>query len=336
MSEIRAAGDEWQLSPTVSLIRVGEMWLMDDPARGSHRILNTLPRWLGHSLAALASSGTMKQEQVIHALEDAGVPEGQGEACFKSFVEAGVLVGPSPSTPERDAGNLRDRQWAVISPPVNYRDPATKDADIQLMYSYAEETNPPASATQVPETWARVQLPLPERETEEDFLGRLGRLLHLTYGVQSEMNFGPLPRSRRTPPSFGASHPFDISVTTKLKSDGRTAYYYHPSEHSLVALPASQCDHGESAHATPGGSGVYLSIHLAIERVHWRYRTSTVYPTVLLDLGHLTETLGQVAESMGIVLTATAGRVEPTLPKRDQTLGPALRTYHASLETRGC
>ncbi|MYT56042.1 hypothetical protein GTW29_29160 [Streptomyces sp. SID7834] len=150
------------------------------------------------------------------------------------------------------------------------------------------------------------------------------------------MNFGPLPRSRRTPPSFGASHPFDIAVITSRISGERTAYYYQPVEHSLVILPASAYDVAVSAPPeTSGCRDIELSIHLAIERVHWRYRTSTVYPIILLDLGHLTETLRQVADSMDIRLTATAGRTEPALSKSDQVLGPRLRQYRACLKTRG-
>lgn len=150
------------------------------------------------------------------------------------------------------------------------------------------------------------------------------------------MDFGPLPRSRRTTPSFGASHPFDISVSTSRLSGKRTTYYYQASEHSLVALPTLVCDPDTGDAPEPSAGGDFdLSIHLAIERAHWRYRTSQVYPTVLLDLGHLTETLHQVCESMGVGLTVTAGRMEPALSKDDQALGPRLRKYRVQLRTRG-
>ncbi|MGW7198726.1 hypothetical protein [Streptomyces chryseus] len=336
MNVDRVADDAWQLSPSASLIRVGDAWPLGDPARGSHRILNALPAWLGQALAVLTSAGTVTLGQASDDLARAGVPEAHVDFCLRSLADAGVLVEYSTDIPERDAGNLRDRQWAVISPPADYRDPGTKDADVQLMYSYAEEDEPPVSSTQAPETWARTPLPRLENNTDNRFLERLGRLLYLTYGVHSEMDFGPLPRSRRTPPSFGASHPFDICVTTSQVSGTWATHYYQPSEHSLVTLPASQYSPGAGDfHESCGSGDITLSIHLAIERVHWRYRTSTVYPTVLLDLGHLTETLRLVAESMRIGLTVTAGRTEPALPKSDQVMGPRLRQYRACLETRG-
>lgn len=35
----------------------------------------------------------------------------------------------------------------MISPPADYRDSGTRDADMKLMYSYAAEAEPPASST---------------------------------------------------------------------------------------------------------------------------------------------------------------------------------------------
>ncbi|MFQ6144608.1 hypothetical protein ACLMNJ_16255 [Streptomyces seoulensis] len=333
MSETQMDPGAWAVSPTLSLLRLGEAWLMEDPARGSHRILNTLPGWLGRALATLISAETVTTEEAHSALKAAGVPEGHVGSCLRSFTEAGVLVHAGTSRPHRDAGSMRDRQWAVISPPVDYRDPTAKDADVQLMYSYAEQAAVPPCATQVPEAWARIPLPEPEETvgTGGSLLDTLGRLLYLTNGVQSEIEFGPLPRSRRTPPSFGASHPFDISVRAPSGTGERTNYYYQPVEHALVVLPPPEqvCGTGSARLAVGGELEVDLSIHLAIERVHWRYRTSTVYPTVLLDLGHVTETLRLVAQSLGVSLVQTSGRTEPTLPKSDHVLGPILRQYRA-------
>ncbi|MEV6987454.1 hypothetical protein AB0M95_40210 [Sphaerisporangium sp. NPDC051017] len=325
----------WKLSPTISLIRVGDEWLIEDPAQGSYRQFNTLQKWLSEALTRLVSGGTMTDEQVCEVLKKAGIPVRYVEYCLQSFLDSGVLVDATADPPPRDFGSLRDLQWATVSRSLDYRDPEAKATDIQLMYRYAQDDFPPASSTQAPETWTWIDLPDPDPDHGGGLLNKLGYMLYLVYGVHAEIHFGPLPRTRRTPPSFGASHPFDISVTTSAFSGERTAYYYQPAEHSLVALPATESDLSTDdpvLEQTLELANIDLAIHLAIERVHWRYRTSTAYPTVLLDLGHLTETLDMVADCMNVRLTVLAGRAEPPLAKEGHLLGPQLRRYRAQMK----
>src|SRR6478609_5347981 len=101
MSDIREVGGPWQLPPSVSLIRVGDEWLMDDPARGSHRKLDALPGWLGQALVTLVSAGPLTSEQLGDVFTAAGVPAEHIDSCLRSFVEAGVLVGPAVRSPGR-------------------------------------------------------------------------------------------------------------------------------------------------------------------------------------------------------------------------------------------
>lgn len=317
----------WKLSPTLSLVTVQGQWIIEDPRRGSHRLLNTLPSWLLSLLAALAQRGDASWSELTASAVSQGVPHDRADACIRSLAKAHLIVPADSHAPSRDASALRDHQWALASERMDYTDESAIADDIALMYHYAESSPPPAPCWEPEAGSGGVTLPHPMLDHGDRPLADLGRLLFFTNAILNDTCIGPLPRSRRVPPSHGASHPFDLTLlTARPSADGTTAHYgYDAAAHALVRLKA------ESAAPTPVAPRTdVLSVHAALERVQWRYRTSTAYPTLFLDLGHLVETLFQVAETLKLDVLEIPHDDEPVLDSRLPGLGPLFARFALS------
>ncbi|MEU4800462.1 nitroreductase family protein [Streptomyces sp. NPDC023327] len=323
MSDHQSALQRWAVSPTVSLVRLDGTWLWEDPARGAHRRLRTVPSWLGPLLAQLLAGPPLPWQSLASAAEDCGVPADRTEGCLNSLVAAGLLVPGDTAGPDRDNSALRDRQWALVSPPADYTRPDTVDEDITLMWRQAAQEVPPPAYHHFGEG-PRVTLPHPVLDAPGNPLDALGHLLYLTHGVIEDAAIGPLPRTRRAPPSHGAAHPFDLTVTTRGVLEEVRTYGYDPSEHALVPVADEVPDTGTPA-TEPGllSEADVLTIHLVAERVQWRYRSSTAYPTIFLDLGHLVETLYTAAARLGWQVTELPSCGAPLFKPRAET-GPVL------------
>ncbi|MEV6701827.1 hypothetical protein AB0M68_32530 [Streptomyces sp. NPDC051453] len=322
----------WKLSPTLSLVTVQGQWIIEDPRRGSHRLLNTRPPWLLALLTMLAQRDEASWSELTASAVGQGVPPDRADACIRSLAKAHLIVPAGTHAPSRDASALRDHQWALASERMDYTDESAIADDIALMYRYAESSPPPAPCWE-PETESdSIMLPHPMLDHGDRPLVDLGRLLYFTNAILGDTSIGPLPRSRRVPPSHGASHPFDLSLhTARPSAGGSTAHYgYDPSAHALVRLKA------ETATPMPvAPQSDVLSVHAALERVQWRYRTSTAYPTLFLDLGHLVETLFQVAETLGWDVLEIPHADEPVLDSRLPGLGPVFARFALSPSSEG-
>jgi hypothetical protein len=315
-----------RVSPTASLIRIGTSWLLEDPLRGGNRQLNDFPGWLGHVLVRLMARGAMPIERVRAEISAGGVPEKQVERCLASLRSTGLLVPELAVVPPRDSGALRDHQLAnIFSESLDYSQPDIMKYDRQLMESYAKDGAPPAPFLEMPADWPRRRLPHPVLDSDQHPLHAIGRVLYMINGILSDVTYGPLARTKRTPPSHGASHPFDIAVATTLLTGAcARTYYYDPDDHSLAEAPASSPG---DATVDSGSGATRLSIHLTVQRVQWRYRSSLAYPTIFLDLGHVVETLHLVAGDLGLTVEdrsiAGASPLAPSLP----WLGPTLSVH---------
>lgn len=323
MSDHQPGLQRWAVSPTVSLVRLDGTWLWEDPARGAHRRLRTMPSWLGPLLARLLTGPALPWQSLTSAAEDCGVPADRTEGCLSSLVTAGLLMSGGTTGPDRDTAALRDRQWALVSHPADYTRPGTVAEDITLMWRQAAAEAPPPAYHRFGDG-PRVALPHPVLDAPGHPLDALGHLLYLTHGVLEDAAIGPLPRTRRVPPSHGAAHPFDLTVTTRGVLEQVSTYGYDPSEHALVPLTDEAPETGTPA-AEPDllPEADVLTIHLAAERVQWRYRSSTAYPTIFLDLGHLVETLYTTAAHLGWQVTELPSRGTPLVRPGAET-GPAL------------
>src|SRR5690349_14120562 len=111
------------MSPTVSLVRLDDEWLIEDPSRGGYRRLDVFPGWLARTLVAMAGANAMDWDEVTTTLQKAGVPRAQAGRCLESLLASGMLTSERGALPARDSAALRDYQFSIVSYPVNYRDP---------------------------------------------------------------------------------------------------------------------------------------------------------------------------------------------------------------------
>lgn len=316
------------LSPTLSLVRLSDTWILEDPYIGSHRTLNQLPTWLRELLAAGVICRPGTREDWERRAQSCGVPADQAPRCVDSLQRARILVSIESSRCDRDSAPLRDFQWTTCSTLANYADPRTPAADVEQMFEFAQASVPPAPYHSLPAA-ERIWLPHPYLDPAWHPMSDVARIVFLTNGVLQGVAIGPLPRTRRVPPSHGASHPFDLvlSLGAPWLSAPRT-FYYDPDEHCLIdltGLPDAGRHAGLLADALEGI--VAVAVHLEVRRAQWRYRTSTAYPTLFLDLGHLVETLTHVANDMGWTVTHVPLGSQPSLKSPNHVFGPILELY---------
>jgi SagB-type dehydrogenase family enzyme len=148
-------------------------------------------------------------------------------------------------------------------------------------------------------------------------LADLAAILHLAggfHGVFDELGTGP--EGYRTSPSAGALHPVELYVRARrVRGLATGTYHYLGLEGRLerVGDESADIDH-PSAYGDqpwPALSPVTLLLTAVVARNQWRYRTARGYRDVLLEAGHVSQTilLLAVARGLGAAL-ATAVRDE--------------------------
>ena len=150
----------------------------------------------------------------------------------------------------------------------------------------------------------------------------LAQLLNLTWGVQKYMRIkflGLLPL--KTSPSAGARHPTEVYVLA-LRVQGLARGIYHycsdthqlervakaPSKQKLIRYLGGQWWYGEAA-------AVFV-MTAVFPRNMWKYAYARSYRAVLLDAGHLCQTLCLTATWLGLAPFCTAA-VADSLIERD-------------------
>ncbi|GGQ07089.1 MarR family transcriptional regulator [Streptomyces roseolilacinus] len=298
--------ERWAPAGSAGLVHWRGRWLLDVPGRGGARGVALGDPAVWRLLGALARRPGRTPGELRLLAQEAGVPAHAVAGCLTSLERAGLLRREAPDDPPpRDAPALHDWALANLAPPADYRNPALVDDDIALMTSYADGDPPPPALPDLSEHAPRVHLPHPVADPGGHPLRVLGGVLYLSHAVIDDAAIGPLPRSRRVPPSHGAAHPFDLSVGCRWADGSTTVHAYDPDAHALAGLAdgdrpdvAGPVRRLAAAAALRPGDAV-IAVHLAIRRVQWRYRTGAAYPTVFLDLGHLLEALRGAAEWHG-------------------------------------
>jgi len=115
----------------------------------------------------------------------------------------------------------------------------------------------------------------------------------------------------RTSPSGGGRHPTEIYVYARNVA-GLTPglYHYSAEEHGLEQLDRSATDAELVAAAGDqewlGKSGALLIYTSMIERSQWKYPFSRAYRVLMMDVGHLSQTVYLAATALGMSITFTA------------------------------
>ncbi|HSF14509.1 MAG TPA: SagB/ThcOx family dehydrogenase [Vicinamibacteria bacterium] len=148
-------------------------------------------------------------------------------------------------------------------------------------------------------TWRRFSrsaLPLPALST----------LLGLTFGIQRWVDLGELGRAPlKTSPSGGARHPIEAYVVAR-RVEGVEAglYYYDPDRHGLVIMRRGATRKTLGAYL-PGqpwfqSAAALIMMTAVFGRTGWLYPYARSYRTVLLEAGHLCQTLCLTATALGL------------------------------------
>jgi hypothetical protein len=246
----------------------------------------------------------------------------RGEAIEPGAVEqlrASDLLTDNTSSPKYGTFLSRFQQSVFNYPFFDYSTPKTFQTDRDLMAAYEEEeASPPPwtrrdgrSVALPPVDWANLTTPAEKQFAANGSaaldLPRLAAILRFTFGPISVLpSLGKRLHYRRTSPSGGAKHPTECWIIISEPWEGLSpgTYVYDCANHTLVLV--------DPALATPGCvtmSPLAFSIRSRVERPMWRYRDGRSFRAVLLDAGHIIETLATLLGDLGIAIsTHPAGR----------------------------
>lgn len=143
---------------------------------------------------------------------------------------------------------------------------------------------------------------------------------HGQLDVTSDLSF-----LKKTSPSGGGLHPVEAYLLVRnVEGLAPGLYYYHPVDHALHPMPMTS-DPDEFALRMVAGQDWFSSAHaMAIlapryERSFWKYRQhAKAYRAIVLEAGHLSQTLYLSATALGLGAYVTAAINEEPL---DELLG---------------
>lgn len=220
---------------------------------------------------------------------------------------------------------------------VRFADPATLRA---LVVRPADMDSPQPPLTKSYRRAPRVPLPAPQpavsefptvllaRQTHREFsrvpvdLHALSSLLYYSFAVMgsiSTIRFGPL--IHKTSPSGGARHPVEAYVVA-VKVDGLAPgiYHYDTRRHRLNEIHRGNMRRRSIAYCVGQehvkGASALVVMTAVIPREMWKYRTARAYRVVLLDAGHVCQTLCLTATWLGLGAFTTAA-LKDSLIERD-------------------
>ncbi len=145
----------------------------------------------------------------------------------------------------------------------------------------------------------------------EDFATTLYR----TFGARAVSDEPGITVMKRAAPSAGGLHPTEAYLLVQnVEGVAPGLYHYHPVEHALE--PLGEIDANETAALAlrlVAGQRHFMHAHVVIvlasrfRRTFWKYRNhAKAYRAVILDAGHLSQTLYLAATERGLAAFITA------------------------------
>lgn len=164
---------------------------------------------------------------------------------------------------------------------------------------------------------------LPRRHTTRSFdrttpmtLDQLSTVLYHVWGCSgvAEMTPGHVIL-KKTSPSGGGLHPLEsFPLVTNVDGLAPGFYHYDVRRHALASIaPLDAADACEVATSLLAGQQYFGAAHVCVfmaarfDRMHWKYRRhQKALAAVLMDAGHLSQTLYLVAAELGLGAFVTA------------------------------
>jgi putative peptide maturation dehydrogenase len=269
------------------------------------------------------------------------VPPSQTET-FEQLARRGLLLLDDDTEPFAGIRRREERHAAYWHPQAALFHASTKWRDVEVAIP-SELEAPPAQPTvdaDAPPPFAEradaavhdlpfgprtdgVFSTLARRRTTRAFAGdgalteeQLSTLLYEVYGCRGTVAVdGEHVALKKSSPSGGGLHPIEVyPLLLRVEGFEPGLYHYRPRDHALETVAPATLEQAEAlaSEFTCGQSflaaaGAVLVMTARFQRSFWKYRRhERAYTTLLLDAGHLSQTLYLVATELGLGAFVTA------------------------------
>ncbi|MFD5425932.1 hypothetical protein [Streptomyces sp. NPDC127084] len=256
------------------------------------------------------------------------IAQGEDREASEEFTAAARTLGISDAweRPEPPDFLAHYRRLNLDYPFLDYSVETSHEADRALMDGYAANGAPPPVTTPRPGPSTRLpEAPLPDGSPRLPDVGLLASWLTAAGRITGRRPGRHGPIVLKSSPSGGARHPTDLGVIlgSGWPAPLRGSWWYDGDRHSLVRAEA-----GFPVTASLPLSGVAFIVSSHVERAMWRYRDVRAFRPVLIDAGHVLETLDLAVQATG---WSTAWLPMPSFTGPDPILGLLLATPEPDL-----
>ena len=283
---------------------------------------------LGH-----ASPSQWTEAEALAAMHGAEVVEG--------LLEKGLLVAEGTETDTRDRA-VRDADWRPASAVMHFasRWRAVETAELQQRFIDHFEADlldrlgpaPPPVRERAPSS-ERMPLPAVEPTPLDALLdGRVtcrnfdreraltqaefAAVIYRAYGARAVDDYAPgVQLLKKGVPSAGGLHPTEAYLLIRrVEGIVPGLYHYHPIDHALELIRTMPLDEATAlAQRFVGAQPYLLDAHVFVipvsrfRRNFWKYRNhAKAYRALILDIGHLSQTMYLAATELGLAAFITA------------------------------
>lgn len=238
------------------------------------------------------------------------------DGTIDKLLEKGILIADLPER-SSDIQNeyLNNYQKIVCEYPFrDYHKEGWQAKDAKQMRQFELLSRQPSPITR--RFGKKIKLPpadisiITENSEVDSFskMDFLATILHITFSPFGRIK-SSLPMLRKTSPSGGGRHPTEALIFYPGSDFAvKGWYYYDVSEHALVEAKDRDYDFALFDSMEPDCIAICLCIR--VERPMWRYREPRSWRAVLIDVGHVSETLK-------LLIGAVGGRTYISHPPQD-------------------
>jgi putative peptide maturation dehydrogenase len=262
-------------------------------------------------------------------------------APIESLLEKKLLITEATEADRRD-GLLRDLHWRGASAAMHYAS-RWRDVDTELNEKQFTEIAigtlldhlgpPPPVVRERVDAPRRIRLPRAEATPLDALLDRrvtcrnydasraltqaqFAAVLHRTYGARAVDDFAPgVKLLKKGVPSAGGLHPTEAYLLVqRVEGVAPGLYHYHPIDHALEPIRLVDIDEASAlARRFVAAQSYFVDAQVFVipvsrfRRNFWKYRNhAKAYRTLILDVGHLSQTMYLAATELGLAAFITA------------------------------
>jgi len=261
--------------------------------------------------------------------------------ALDALLEKKLLIAEGSDADARDQ-LLRDTHWRSASAVMHYasrwRGVDTEEMERQFA-EVSEESlldrlgSPPPLVRERAPADRRLHMPAATSSPLDDLLGRrvtcrnfdaertltqaqFATVLHRVYGARAVDDFAPgVKLLKKGVPSAGGLHPTEAYLLVqRVEGVQPGLYHYHAVDHALESIrPMTTSETAAAARRFVASQGYFVNAHAIVipvsrfGRNFWKYRNhAKAYRTLILDVGHLSQTMYLAATELGLAAFITA------------------------------